>query len=249
MKTEPDGGSPVRLGRRSWAVERFVGSAAEFHARPMPEPVDRRLWVLEVDRPALVLGSSQADDLVDLGRAAAAGIEVVRRRSGGGAVLLMPREVLWVDVLLPAADPLWDPDVGRSAWWLGEAWTRALRRVGSLGRGSELRAEVHHGPMIHTAWSSLACFAGVGPGEVVSGPTSGAPRSQGGSGKLVGISQRRTRAGARFQCALYEDHDPAALPELLALDAASRSTLTAVLGAAVATAELDADDLLAALPG
>ena len=249
MKTAPDDGKPVRLRRRPWAVERFVGSAAEFHARPMPEPVDRRLWVLEVDRPALVLGSSQADVLVDLGRAAAAGVEVVRRRSGGGAVLLMPREVLWVDVLLPAGDPLWEPDIGRSMWWLGEAWTRALRRVGSLGLASELRAEVHRGPMVHTPWSSLACFAGVGPGEVVSGPTSAGPPSQWGPRKLVGISQRRTRAGARFQCALYEDHDPAALPELLALDAASRSTLTAVLGVAVATAELDADDLLAALPG
>ena len=46
--------------------------------------------------------------------------------------------------------------------------------------------------MACTGWCPLVCFAGVGPGEVLAGGR-----------KLVGISQRRTRAGARFQCAVH----------------------------------------------
>ena len=68
-----------------------------------------------------------------------AGIEVVRRRSGGGAVLLVPGEVLWVDVVVPRDDALWDDDVGRATHWLGELWVRALTRCGVAG------ATVHTG--------------------------------------------------------------------------------------------------------
>ena len=222
----------------SWAVERFVGPASGFHARAMPGVVDRRVWVHEVDRPALVLGSSQFDAVVDRSRVDAAGVEVVRRRSGGGAVLLTPGEVLWLDVLVPAGDPLWDADVGRSTWWLGDAWVRAL----AAGAPGEIH--VHRGPMIRTPWSALACFAGVGPGEVVVA----AAATGGSSAKLVGISQRRTRAGARFQCAIYRRHDPAALPALLALDDVERATLTDVLAVAVASTTITETDLIAALP-
>ena len=48
------------------------------------------------------------------------------------------------------------------------------------------------------------CFAGLGPGEVtVDGR------------KVVGISQRRTRAAARFQCVVLERWDPDAVVALL----------------------------------
>ena len=92
------------------AVDRWRGSAAAFHGREVP-PIDAaRLWWFEVERPALVLGSTQPDDVVDRAAAARAGVEVVRRRSGGGAVLLVPGDVTWVDVLLPRADPRWSDD-------------------------------------------------------------------------------------------------------------------------------------------
>ena len=90
----------------------------------------RAVHVFEVERPALVLGSAQPDDVVDRAACAAAGVEVVRRRSGGGAVLLEPGGVVWVDVELPRGDPLWDDDVGRAAWWLGERWAVALADLG-----------------------------------------------------------------------------------------------------------------------
>ena len=62
----------------------------------------RTLWWSEVEVPTVVLGSTQAFDVVDADRAAQAGVAVVRRRSGGGAVWLAPGVVTWVDLLLPA---------------------------------------------------------------------------------------------------------------------------------------------------
>jgi lipoate-protein ligase A len=182
-----------------WTVEEHTGAAADFHAREVVEPAVRSVWWLSVDRPALVLGSAQRTETADADALAAAGVELVRRRSGGGAVLLVPGQVVWVDVVVPRGDGLWDDDVGRAAHWLGAAWAAALASCGVAG------AEVHRGPLLRTAWSGLVCFAGVGPGEVtVAGQ------------KLVGISQRRTRGWARFQCAAYLRWDPAALAALLA---------------------------------
>ena len=178
-----------------WLVERFVGPASEFHARAVPEPCGRAVWVHEVDRPALVLGSAQHDGVADRDALGVHGVELVRRRSGGGAVLLVPGAVLWVDVLLPAGDALWDDDIGRSTHWLGSVWAAVLGR----------EARVHTGPMVHRTWSKVVCFAGLGPGEVTVGGR-----------KAVGISQRRTRGGARFQCALYRAFDADLLCALLA---------------------------------
>jgi lipoate-protein ligase A len=171
----------------SWSVERLTGSATELHSRELPDPVDRAAWVLEATAPALVLGSAQPSIEV-------AGLEVCRRRSGGGAVLVRPAEVLWIDVLLPRGDPLWDDDVGRAPHWLGDTWRDAL------GDGV-----VHTGEMIHSHWSSAICFAGIGPGEVLMG-----------GAKVVGISQRRTRAGARFQCVVLRTWDPSELARIFA---------------------------------
>lgn len=192
----------------TWAVEHHRGSATAFHARDLPTPMARAVWWFEVERPAVVLGSTQGPTSVDQQRAEQAGVEVVRRRSGGGAVWLAPAVTTWIDVLLPADDPLHDDDVSRAAHWLGEAWVRTLDRLGAHG------AEVHRGAMVRSVWSDLVCFAGRGPGEV----------SCGGR-KVVGISQRRTRAGARFQCAVLHRWDPAPLLEVLALDAEERAAV------------------------
>jgi lipoate-protein ligase A len=187
----------------TWRVERAHGSAASFHEREMVEPVERSVWVFTVSHPALVLGSTQSLAIVDAAAAAAAGAEVVRRRSGGGAVLLVPGESLWVDVVLPRGDELWDDDVGTATHWLGGVWVRALSACG-------VEATLHTGSMVHTSWSRLVCFAGIGPGEVLVAGR-----------KAVGISQRRTRAGARFQCVAHHRWPG---EELVALLAAPRPT-------------------------
>jgi lipoate-protein ligase A len=215
-------------------VVRRAGTAAELHGRPFDAGAGRRVEVLETTSPALVLGSTQSDGVVDLDAARATGTDVVRRRSGGGAVLLRPGRDTWVDVTIGRGDPLWDDDVAVAFHWLGHAWARAARTLG-------VAPAVHTGPPLETAWSRRVCFAGVGAGEVVLGGR-----------KLVGISQRRTRDGARFQCLLLRAWDPRALLDLLALDALERAEgVTALEGLAtgldVPTEDV-VDALVASLP-
>jgi lipoate-protein ligase A len=163
-----------------------------------------------VDEPLLVLGSTQA-------AVPYRGVEVVRRRSGGGAVLVAPESVVWVDVFVPAGHELWEEDVGRAFWWLGDAWAGALAALGVEGVAGGVN--VHRGPLVTTAWSSLVCFAGLGPGEVtVDGR------------KVVGMAQRRTREGALFQCALALTWEPERLAQLLALGADAVAQLANVVG-------------------
>lgn len=182
----------------NWRLERTAGRAADLHLRPLPDRAERLLWWHEVTSPAVALGSSQPEHHLDLDACRSAGVEVVRRRSGGGAVLLDPGDVLWVDVIVPAGDPLWVDDVVRSFHWLGRCWADALVDCGVAD------VEVHEGPLVRSRWSSVVCFAGMGPGEVTVGGR-----------KVVGISQRRTRHAARFQCAVLGAWRPERLVGLL----------------------------------
>jgi lipoate-protein ligase A len=205
-----------------WSVERRSGSAAALHERPLGPEVIRRVSVLEVERPALVLGSTQRETDADAHALAAFDVELARRRSGGGAVLLVPGQTLWIDIEIPRTDVLWDDDVGRASHWLGRAWVVALAELG-------VHAEVHTGGVLETAWSRKVCFGGLGPGEVsVSGH------------KLVGISQRRTREGARFQCLVHRRWDPVPLLGLLALH--HRERAGALVELTYAGAGLDVED-------
>jgi len=187
-----------------FAIETSRGSAADFHAREIGDDPAPAIWVFDVTAPALVLGSKQrGGGVADEAACAAAGVEVVRRRSGGGAVLLVPGEVVWFDVVVPIgqlrAAGVGD-DVTASMTWLGG---RVAAALAGLGVG----ADVHRGAMSCTAWCPLVCFAGLGPGEVLAG-----------GDKLVGISQRRARGGARFQCAVHSAWSPQRLVDLLVAD-------------------------------
>lgn len=189
----------------NWEVEQLRGSATGFHERAVPEPPVASLWWLDFDRPAVVLGSTQPREIIDADAARHADVEVVRRRSGGGAVHLIPGAVTWVDVVLPADDPRWVSDIGRSFHWLGDVWVDVLVDLGVDG------AVVHRGPLVRSRWSPLVCFAGLGPGEVTVGGR-----------KVVGMAQRRTRSWARFQCALVHQWNPDGLVDLLALEPRDR---------------------------
>ena len=142
-------------------------------------------------------------------------------------MLLAPGLTEWIDVVVPAGDDQWDDDVVRSMVRLGERWVAALRDVvdGEL--------TVHRGPMVRTQWSELACFAGIAPGEVLLDGV-----------KLVGLSQRRTRRAARFQCAVNRRFDDHLLIELLAAPPSTPHPPVALLPP---TATGIAERLLAAL--
>jgi lipoate-protein ligase A len=131
----------------------------------------------------VVLGSTQPLASIDQAATAAVGAEIVRRRSGGGAVFVAPGAQVWLDLFVPVGDPLYAHDVSRAAGFVGELWRGTL--LGLEGVGSEL--VVHAGPLVSSPWSRAWCFSGLGPGEV----------SAAGK-KLVGVSQRRSRAGSWF---------------------------------------------------
>lgn len=168
-----------------FAVEHLTGPAAVLHGLMVGERPGRLVRWLTVERPALVLGSTQPDSV------AAGHVEAVRRRSGGSAVLVRPGSPVWLDVVLPAGDPLWDDDVGLAPLWLGRCWARALAALGVPDLA------VHAGAMVRSPWSDLICFAGLAPGEVTAGGR-----------KIVGVSQRRTRAAVLFQVAVLVRWDP-----------------------------------------
>jgi len=181
-----------------WDVVRAKGDARGFHSHGVPAGAQRSVRLLDVSEPALALGSTQSIGDVDLAAAKRLDVDVFNRQSGGGAVLLDPGAQLWVDVVIGRSDSLWNDDVSLASQWLGDVWVTALRSVGIEG-------VVHRGVMMTNALSPVVCFAGLAAGEVT---VAGA--------KVVGISQRRTRAGARFQCSVPLSWDAARHAELLA---------------------------------
>jgi lipoate---protein ligase len=233
-------GSAVPYGvtaapRCAWLVERRAGDAAALHG-PWPEASARQhraVALCTVSGPsAIVLGSTQSPGVVNAERASRSGVDVVRRRSGGGAVLVAPASQVWLDTWIPRGDPLWDDDVIRSSWWLGETWTRALGGLGAR------QLSVHRGRARRAEWSDVVCFAGLGPGEVTAG-----------AAKLVGVAQRRTREGARFHAMAALSWEPAPLVALLALDDAQTGQATGALGPVATGVRAVVDEPLGALDG
>ncbi len=164
-------------------------TAGEQHGRDLP--AERSGWNVDVVAKAIVLGSRQTEAELDKDACAAARVEIVRRRSGGGMVYLVPGNHIWLDVVIPRSDTLWVNDVGRASWWLGDAWLAAIESLGVTG------AHVHREHMTTGEHGDVVCFAGVGPGEVMVRCAAGV------EAKAVGISQRRTQEFARFQCTAY----------------------------------------------
>ncbi len=159
---------------------------AELHALdPFADgpPRGPEVWWCEAVAPGLALGSRQPVEAADLAACADAGVEVARRRSGGGAVLVDPAATLWLDVVVPPG--VVPDDVRASMALIGEWWLAALAPWLGTERDD---VALHRGGLITTPWSELVCFAGTGPGELLVGEH-----------KLVGLSQRRGRYGARFQ--------------------------------------------------
>jgi lipoate-protein ligase A len=181
------------LPSSSWKLYTEHVSAGEQHGRDLV--AERAVWDVRIAQKAMVLGSRQDESLLNGELCSRDGIEVVRRRSGGGIVFLVPGEHVWLDVVVPRGDELWSDDVAQASWWLGDVWVQTLNALG------ENNVSVHHESLSSDAWGDLLCFAGVGPGEVVQ-------QDDESLSKLVGISQRRTRDYARFQCTIYAKWNP-----------------------------------------
>ncbi|HXQ63028.1 MAG TPA: hypothetical protein VN796_11900 [Acidimicrobiales bacterium] len=210
-------------GSSAWRVERATGTAAALLDTwpPAESRADPLVRAGRMTGPTtVVLGSAQDRAVIDDRRVAEAGAEVVRRSTGGGAVVVLPDAQVWIDLWVPRGHRLWDDDIVRASSWLGEVWSEALR---SLGAGD---VQVHRGPATRTLWSDVVCFAGLGPGEIhLSGR------------KVTGLAQRRTRHGARFHTTSPLLWQPGLLLGLVHID--DRADALAVLeGAAIGLRDL-----------
>ncbi len=166
---------------------------------------DHRLCVIcDVTNTALVLGSAQPFADADTDACRVRGVEVTRRACGGGAVIVRPRAQLWLDAFLPAGDPLFERDVGKSFRWLGEVWAGALTTAGAL---LARRVEVARPGQRPSPWARRLCYGSLGAGEVTVDGL-----------KVVGIAQRRTRAGAWFHSMAQLEDSSGLLVECLALE-------------------------------
>jgi len=130
---------------------------------------------------ALVLGRSQKPDAAMRQRADEDGIDVVVRAAGGGAVIAGP----WMcshTVLVPPEHALARMSLPRSYEAIGEAWRRAL---GRLGIPTDIAPRVTAGLAGVDPARRWACFASLSCGELV-GPD---------NRKIVGLAQVRCRNG------------------------------------------------------
>jgi lipoate-protein ligase A len=176
-------------------------------------------------RPAVVLGVGQRPEAVDLAAAAAAGVQVERRTSGGTAVLV-DETMLALDVAVPSGDVRAGTDVLEAYRWLGAAIREALssllvprsarlRLVSIEEARADQRAQREAPGGSSQALRGLACFGTLAPYEVVLDGEGGQRRS---ARKLIGLSQVRKREVVLFQVGLYATADPQsrALARLLA---------------------------------
>ena len=166
------------------------------------------------EQPVLVLGNGQPADVVDSAACRARSVEVLRRTSGGTAVLL-DRYAVSMEVALPFGHPLAGGDIVSSYRWIGELWAQTLRVLG-IGQARSLpTAEVRAMPKVAKEDPvRLACYGTLSPFEPVLGQK-----------KVVGLSQVRRRNAVLYQVGAHLEWRPEALAALLSLSSEDRGDL------------------------
>ena len=185
-----------------------------------------RVW--SYSAPAVVLGRAQRPDDAMLERARRAGVEVVERPTGGGAVLA-GGWLLGASVAVPPDHPLVTPSIPASYQWLGRAHAEWLRQAG-----------VHAIPVERPRdpgelrW---ACFAGLSHGELLAGGR-----------KIVGLAQARRRAAVLFSAGTLLSPTPwELLCEVMGQPPASAHALAQTTVSVEELAGQPAEDLAATL--
>lgn len=212
----------MQANHSEWMLRHWQGTARDFHALDLE--TGRGVWWCDVAAPAIVLGSTQQDSDIDRAAAELLGLDVVARRSGGGAVFVHPTDSVWLDVTISREDALWTDDVSTSMLWLGDVFVQALTPW--------IEAQTYRGAFTPGTDGRSVCFDSLAPGEVVSNGR-----------KLVGISQRRGRFGARMQCVLYRHWNT----ELWASAFSSHEVQHRVKSMDVATIDATAADIVQAV--
>jgi lipoate-protein ligase A len=185
-----------------------------------------RWWVAA--RPAIVVGlglSQRLADILDFDACRRAGVDVLTRRAGGGAVLV-DEHMICGAICVPLPDPRIGADLTESYRWLGDALLADLRDRGvSAAHRVEVvdaRADVaalRARPAEPLARLILAtCYGALSPHEIAVGRA-----------KLVGLAQVRRRHAALFQVGILRQNQARFADFLRAPDEATRAALRAEL--------------------
>lgn len=150
-----------------------------------------QLALVEYFRPALIYGRRGGDEDAARRRAGELDYDLLRRRSGGGAVLAGPW-LLGVNLLLPAAHGLAQLSPVESFRWFGRCWQQVLREQGRASQLADATSIATHNATAQAAALDWICFAGLGHGELLD--------MQGR--KLLGLAQYRSRLGVLLSAGL-----------------------------------------------
>ncbi len=146
----------------------------------------------QYDRAAIIMGCSQRPDEGQIRRSEEAGLAIIRRRSGGGAVLAGPW-MLSITVFIPPDHPVAQQNIIEVFSWLEQIWIDSLRACGVPCRGVD-QAMIDNSKTISQQQDlKWACYASLSHGEIVSDD----------GRKLVGLAQIRKRKGVALVSGLH----------------------------------------------
>ena len=175
----------------SWTIETKHSETALAHEANLEEWQKPTIWIIEPKDTCLVLGKSQRGRaFLDLNYLEEQNINLTVRQSGGGAVLVSPEDMLWVDIFIPQGSKFWIPDIAKASIGIGTIWHEALKRL-------DIECSLFEQKFTRSEASDLICFISRAAGELFVK-----------NRKILGISQRRSKFGTRFQCALIINWKP-----------------------------------------
>jgi len=161
------------------------------------------VWWHSTDQPTLILGPTQSPE--DTCQGEESEVRLVKRHAGGTAVRAT-KDVLGLDVALPADHVLSSPDVVEAYRWIGMVWTHATQFLGANSHlvSVEEARWARDRKRAHADIVNRACFGSISPYEVSVGWR-----------KLVGLAQVRRRKGTLLQCGIHMVFDSESVARLL----------------------------------
>lgn len=142
--------------------------------------------------PAIIVGRSQRPDPDQLARAARQKLPLVRRKSGGGAVMAGP-EMLSLSVFLPPQHAISRASAVVAYNWLGGIWRKVLAEQHIDSRICDIDEARHSQQQARDAGAEWACYSSVSHGELLAAD----------GRKLLGIAQIRKRHGTVLTSGVY----------------------------------------------
>ncbi len=146
----------------------------------------------QYDQAAVIMGCSQRPSEDQLQRSQEAGLPILRRRSGGGAVLAGPW-MFSVTVFIPPDHPVATQNIIEIFSWLEQIWMGALLACRIPCKGVDLQLIEQSKLISQEENLKWACYASLSHGEIV---------SEDGR-KLVGLAQIRKRKGVALVSGLH----------------------------------------------